>query len=197
MGAKGRRNKKSSLHWKKGTRLRRTDRHSQAEKTVISRIFRIGKRQKDIDEVSRKPITGRRLWLFRIIALTIVPALLFLLIEVTLRVVGYGFPTNIIIKQKVNNVPSYCNNTKFAWRFFPSNIARTTDPFVFPVNKSKDAYRIFVMGASAAAGIPDGAFSFGRILQVMLRQQYPDTNFEVIIPAMPAINSHVVRLHAI
>jgi tetratricopeptide (TPR) repeat protein len=63
---------------------------------------------------------------------------------------------------------------------------------MFPVSKSQDTYRIFVMGASAAAGTPDGAFSFGRILQVMLRRQYPDTNFEVIIPAMPAINSHVV-----
>ena len=193
MYAKGRRSKKSSSRSKKNTRRRRTDRHSQAEKTVISRIFRSGKRQKDIDKVSRKPITGRRLWLFRIVALTIIPALLFLLMEITLRVAGYGFPTNIIIKQKVNTVPSYCNNTKFAWRFFHPNIARTTDPFVFPVSKSKDTYRIFVMGASAAAGTPDGAFSFGRILQAMLRQQYPDTNFEVIIPAMPAINSHVVR----
>ncbi|MBW7991885.1 MAG: tetratricopeptide repeat protein [Planctomycetes bacterium] len=192
MGAKGRRSKKSSSHSKKDKRRRRAVRHSQAKKTIISRISRSGKRRKDIDEVSRKPISGRRLSLFRIVALTIIPALLFLLMEITLRVVGYGFPTNIIIKQKVNNIPSYCNNLKFAWRFFHPNIARTTDPFVFPVSKSKDTYRIFVMGASAAAGTPDGAFSFGRILQVMLRQQYPDTNFEVIIPAMPAINSHVV-----
>ena len=192
MGPKGRRSKKSSSRSKKDTRRLRTDRHSQAEKTVISRISRSGKRQKDVEEVSRKPITGRRLWLFRIVALTIIPALLFLLMEITLRVVGYGFPTNIIIKHKVNTVPSYCNNTKFAWRFFRRNIARTTEPFVFPVSKSEDTYRIFVMGASAAAGTPDGAFSFGRILQMMLSQQYPDTNFEVIIPAMPAINSHVV-----
>ena len=192
MGAKGRRSKKSSPRSKKDIRRRRTDRHSQADKKVISRISRSGKKQKDINKVSRKPITGWQLWLFRIVALTIIPALLFLLMEITLRVVGYGFPTNIIIKHKVNTVPSYCNNNKFAWRFFHPNIARTTDPFVFPVSKSKDTYRIFVMGASAAAGTPDGAFSFGRILQVMLRQQYPDTNFEVIIPAMPAIFSHVV-----
>ena len=192
MGPKGRRSKKSSSRSKKDTRRLRTARHSQAEKTVISRISRSGKRQKDVEEVSRKPITGRRLWLFRIVALTIIPALLFLLMEITLRVVGYGFPTNIIIKHKVNTVPSYCNNTKFAWRFFPRNIARTTDPFVFPVSKSEDTYRIFVMGASAAAGTPDGAFSFGRILQMMLSQQYPDTNFEVVTLAMPAINSHVV-----
>ncbi|MBN2588607.1 MAG: tetratricopeptide repeat protein, partial [Sedimentisphaerales bacterium] len=53
-------------------------------------------------------------------------------------------------------------------------------------------YRILVMGASAAAGTPDGAYSFGRMLKVMLSLQYPETNFEVITAAMPAINSHVV-----
>jgi len=30
----------------------------------------------------------------------------------------------------------------------------------------------------------------------MLRHQYPKTNFEVVVPAMPAINSHVVRVIA-
>ena len=35
-------------------------------------------------------------------------------------------------------------------------------------------------------------YSFGRILQVMLRKQYPGTNFEVITAAMAAINSHAV-----
>jgi len=137
-------------------------------------------------------VTGRRLWLFRIITVTVIPALLFLLLEISLRLVGYGFPTTITIKDKINAIPSYYNNTKFAWRFFHPNIARTTEPFVFPVNKSEDTYRIFVMGASAAAGTPDGAFCFGRMLQVMLRRQYPKANFEVITAAMPAINSHAV-----
>jgi len=136
--------------------------------------------------------TAGRLWLFRIIALTIIPAFLFLLFEITLRVVGYGFPTTTTIKCKVNTTASYCYNTKFAWRFFPPNIAREASPFAFPADKSNNTYRVFVMGASAAAGTPDGAFCFGRILQVMLRQRYPQAKFEIITTAMPAINSHVV-----
>lgn len=192
MCAKDRRSRKLSRS-KKDTRRRRTGRITQANKSFISGISSSRKRSKDIDEVSHEQTTGRRLWIFRIVAITIIPALLFLLAEIILRLVGYGFPANIIIKQKINNVPFYCNNNKFAWRFFHPNIARTTDPFVFPVSKSEDTYRIFIMGASAAAGTPDGAFCFGRILQVMLRKQYPDTNFEIIVPAMPAINSHVVR----
>jgi tetratricopeptide (TPR) repeat protein len=139
-----------------------------------------------------KPITGWRLWLFRIAALTIIPALLLGLLEITLRVIGYGFPTTATIKCKVNGTASYCNNIQFAWRFFPPNIARESNPYVFPAIKSNNTYRIFVMGASAAAGTPDGSFCFGRILQVMLRQRYPQANFEVITTAMPAINSHVV-----
>jgi len=188
---RGKKRKKSSSHTEKGVQQRKTERRSPTEKRNIS-SSKSKDKQKGREKVAPQVVTGWRLWLFRVIAVTVIPALLFLLLEITLRVVGYGFPTTTAIKHKVNTIPSYCNNTKFAWRFFHPNIARTTDPFVFPASKSKDTYRIFVMGASAAAGTPDGAFSFGRILQVMLRLQYPKTNFEVITPAMPAINSHVV-----
>lgn len=183
--------KKSSSGTKRHILRRKTEGRSPTEKRTIS-SSKSKDKQKGRERVAPQVVTGWRLWLFRVIAVIVIPALLFLLLEITLRVVGYGFPTTTTIKHKVNTIPSYCNNTKFAWRFFHPNIARTTDPFVFPASKSKDTYRIFVMGASAAAGTPDGAFSFGRILQVMLRLLYPKTNFEVITPAMPAINSHVV-----
>jgi len=139
-----------------------------------------------------QPITGWRLWLFRIVAIIIVPVLLFGLLEAALRVVGYGLPITTFVKCKVNGTTSYCDNIKFSWRFFHPNVAREASSFVFPADKSNNTYRIFVMGASAAAGTPDGSFCFGRVLQVMLREQYPGANFEVITTAMPAINSHVV-----
>jgi tetratricopeptide (TPR) repeat protein len=152
----------------------------------------------DIKLRKTKPTTderralGWRLWLFRVISLIFVPALLFLLLEAGLHIIGYGFSPNAIVKCKVDGRAYYRDNLEFAWRFFPPNIARTANPFVFPAAKSNDTYRIFVLGESAAAGTPDGAFCFGRILQVMLRQQYPQANFEVITTAMPAINSHVI-----
>jgi len=177
---------------KKVSKKRRTRQHKPAEKTAISGISEKGKKQKFAKEVSRKPITGWRLWLFRIVAFTIIPVLLLLLLEIALRVIGYGFPTTTTIKSAKGGRTYYCNNAKFAWRFFPPNIAREADPFAFPAIKSNNTYRIFVVGASAAAGTPDGSFCFGRILQVMLRQQYQQANFEIITIAMPAINSHVV-----
>ena len=51
--------------------------------------------------------------------------------------------------------------------------------------------RIFILGGSAAMGTPDPSFNFGQILGVMLRQQYPGVQFEVVNAAMTAINSHV------
>ena len=40
-------------------------------------------------------------------------------------------------------------------------------------------------------GTPDPSFNFGQILGVMLREQYPGVQFEVVNGAMTAINSHV------
>ncbi len=186
------RRKESNRYSKRNIKRRRTKLHTPAYKTLISRIFRSEKKQKHIEEVPHKPIIGWRLWLFRVAALTAVPVLLFLLLELGLRVAGYGFPADAIIKCKVGGEVSYCDNVKFCWRFFPKEIAREFNPFRFSADKSKDTYRIFVLGASAAQGEPDGAFGFGRVLQVMLQDRYPGINFEVIIAATAAINSHVV-----
>jgi len=183
--------KKSSSRTKQGLLRRKGKGHLPAKKNTTTPSKNKDK-QKGGAKVMPPLVTGRRLWLFRIIAVIVIPALLLLFLEISLRLIGYGFPTTITIKDKINDEPCYYNNAKFAWRFFHPNIARTTEPFVFPVNKSEDTYRIFVMGASAAAGTPDGAFCFGRMLQVMLRREYPKVNFEVVTAAMPAINSHVV-----
>ncbi len=135
--------------------------------------------------------TGRRLWIFRILAILILPVAL-LLLEAGLRIIDYGFPTELALKETIKGRETYTNNDKYAWRFFPPTIARTAYPFSFPVDKDDNAYRIFVLGGSAAAGTPDGAFSFGRILETMLTEKYDQIKFEVITLAMPAINSHVV-----
>jgi len=187
-----RRRKESKRYSKRNIRRRRTELHTPTYKTLISRIFKSEKKQKHLEAVPHKHITGRRLWLYRIAAFTIIPVLLFLLLELGLRIAGYGFPADAIIKYKVDGRVSYCDNVKFCWRFFPKEIAREFNPFRFSADKSKDTYRIFILGASAAQGEPDGAFGFGRVLQVILQDRYPGINFEVIIAATAAINSHVV-----
>lgn len=87
---------------------------------------------------------------------------------------------------------TYCNNNKFSWRFFPKEIAREPDPYIFYPEKAPDTYRIFIFGGSAAQGVPAPEYNFGRILKIMLDKAYPGVNFEIINTAMTAINSHVV-----
>jgi tetratricopeptide (TPR) repeat protein len=139
---------------------------------------------------------SRRLWAFRIIVLLAAPILTLLLLELVLRLAGYGFSTAALIPCRIDGKAAYCDNFRFAWRFFPPALARQANAFAFPAVKADNTCRIFILGASAAAGTPDGSYSFGRILEAMLRRQYPQTDFQVITVAMPAINSHVVRLIA-
>ena len=139
------------------------------------------------------PVTSPvRLWGFRAIAAGVIPLLFFLLAEVLLRLVGYGFEPGMFERCQVGGSSAYCDNVEFSWRFFPRGIARQCDPFVFPSTKGKGIYRIFVLGESAAKGEPEGAFCFARFLRVMLRAAYPGVNFEVANVSMAAINSHVV-----
>ncbi len=135
---------------------------------------------------------GRRIWLFRVAALVIGPALFLGLLEVGLRVAGYGYNPHVAIRCRVDGKPYHGENVMFGRRFFAPLLAREFEPFVFPVAKPPDTCRIFVLGESAAQGIPNASFCFGRLLRVMLRQQFPDIRFEVITVAMSAINSHVV-----
>ena len=52
--------------------------------------------------------------------------------------------------------------------------------------------RIFLFGESAALGDPRPAYGVGRYLEVLLRERFPQTEFEVICVAMTAINSHAL-----
>lgn len=110
------------------------------------------------------------------------------LIEGILWAVGYGFSTAFLVKAESGE--AYLPNPKFAWRFLCSE---SPDPFVIPSAKPAGTVRIFVFGESAAYGTPDPAYSFGRVLEVMLQAQYPQTRFEVIRTAIMGINSHAIR----
>ncbi len=163
-----------------------------ADKKAASAISTGKNEGRDAKKARPGPIPRLRLWLFRVIAAVVFPVLAFVLIELGLRVAGYGYPSHAIIKLEAKGKSYYCDNMGFNWRFFPRNISRGFTPFIFPAAKPDGTHRIFVLGASAARGTPDDAFSLGRMLWVMLREAYPGVNFEVVTVAAAAINSHVV-----
>lgn len=137
-------------------------------------------------------IPKRRLWVYRIIALIVIPVVFFSLLELTLRLFHFGYPSTPLVETTINDTNYVHENSAFAYRFFPKALAQEFVPIHFKADKPKGVLRIFILGGSAAQGIPDPAYSFGRILDVMLQIRYPNMKFEILPLAMTAINSNVV-----
>jgi tetratricopeptide (TPR) repeat protein len=131
---------------------------------------------------------GRRLLLVWVgICAAVLPLLV---LEGILRLLGYGYPPDFFVP--ISESGAYTTNQKFGRRFFPALLARTPVPARFSRRRESRAYRIFILGESAAMGFPEPGLSFGRYLESMLRQMYPERRFEVINTAMTAINSHAL-----
>jgi hypothetical protein len=114
------------------------------------------------------------------------------LLEIILRLVGVGYPTDFFLKKTINGKEVLVENDRFGLRFFPPELARSPSPLVMEKTKPKDTCRIFILGESAALGDPEPAFGFGRYLEVLLRDRYPKKRFEVVCTAITAINSHAI-----
>ena len=128
--------------------------------------------------------------MWRALLATLAPLLAMGGVEAGLRLCGYGQPTAFLIRAEGRD--TYTTNERYGWRFFPRALARTPVPTVLSLEKPAGTYRVFVLGESAAMGMPDPAFSFARILEALLRERYPRVRFEVVNAAMTAINSHVI-----
>lgn len=120
----------------------------------------------------------------------LVPALALVVLEAALRMAGFGHPTRYFVR--MGDGRYYTTNRKFGWQFYPRETATMPHPIRMAAQKPEGAVRIFVLGESAAAGTPDPAFGFARILEVMLGWQYPARRFEVINAAMRGVNSHIL-----
>ncbi len=121
-----------------------------------------------------------------------VPVLFVLLAEGLLRLAGYGYPTGFFKRGTIEGQAVWTDNQAFGRRFFPPGLARRPHCFSIPVTKPPKTLRIFVLGGSAAMGDPDFKFGLPRMLDVLLRERFPDVHFEVVNAAMVAINSNVV-----
>jgi len=135
--------------------------------------------------------SGWRLWLPRIASAILVPVFLLGAVELALRLFDVGYPTSLLQPCTIHGQPANCYNLFFPAPFFPPGMIKTPQAYAIPVNKPPAAYRIFVLGESAAMGDPDPAYAFSRYLGVMLRERFPERKFEVVNTGSVAINSHV------
>lgn len=146
----------------------------------------------DVSPSLRPPLSRGRLWLFRLAALSL-PFLFLLLLEIALRIGGFGYPTSFFedgVSEDGKKV--LVNNDRFTLRFFPPELARWPGTFQLLADKSSEVQRIFIFGESAAMGDPQPSLGASRHLEILLRERFPGQRFEVVNLGITAINSHVI-----
>lgn len=112
--------------------------------------------------------------------------------EGSLRLAGFGHSPALFLPGQVHDEAVWLNNPCYGARFFPGALARPTWPVAFRVAKPPGVKRIFLLGESAAMGDPDPRFGMLRMLEALLRQRFPEQDFEFVNVAFTAINSHVL-----
>ena len=130
--------------------------------------------------------------MFRLAVVGLVPSLLLILCEGVLRLAGVGHPASFFVRRESNGRSVWAGNPWFGLSYFPAALVRSPSPVEILAAKPAGVYRIFLFGESAALGDPRPAEGVGRYLEVLLRERYPGTEFEVVCAAMTAINSHAV-----
>ncbi|WP_414827570.1 CDC27 family protein [Alteromonas sp. H39] len=131
---------------------------------------------------------------FTLIAL-LLPAGLFLLIEVALRIAGYGNSYPVFVPA---SEPSYLMpNPAMIKRYFHNGATApkvSPDTYYFQEKKPENEVRLVMMGGSTAAGFPYGRFgSPSGLLEARLQQAYPDKTIRVISVALSSVNSYTLR----
>src|SRR5262245_9099347 len=79
---------------------------------------------------TRRRPSCRRVWLFRLLAVTVVPATALLVTEAALYLFGIGYPTRYLLKRERAREPVYVENLDFGKPFFPAGLERAPLPLV-------------------------------------------------------------------
>jgi len=145
-----------------------------------------GKNNKSVLEINQRKT---RPWFYVIPIL--IPILFLSLLEISLRMFNYGKLTEQWVEVKEGKV---ILNPDIAYRYFFTTVnIPSSNQSVFDKRKKENAFRVFILGESSAAGypyLPNG--SFGVYIKKRLELLYPQHNIEVVNVAMTAINSYAL-----
>jgi tetratricopeptide (TPR) repeat protein len=137
------------------------------------------------------PPSKRRLLFLRVAAL-LLPFVAVGMIELGLRLGGYGFDPHFFKRLKIGGEDYLIQNDAFSYRFFPPENARNPGVLRMKAVKPPGTFRIFIFGESAAMGDPEPSYGPARYTEAQLRAKFPEAKFEVVNVAFTAINSHVI-----
>ncbi len=173
--------KKSKGKRKKAAAVNQSSKKKQdSKKTNISKSE--SRREPDINKKTPK-------WFF--LVLILIPIIFFAVLELSLDYFNYGYDTSQWVDTGNGN---YMLNPDIAKRYFTnSNSLPKPSEDVFNQLKTKNTFRVFVMGGSSAAGYPYLPLgSFSRYIRKRLELTYPNTNIEVVNLAMTAVNTYTL-----
>ncbi len=140
------------------------------------------------------PVSSWQRWALRGVLAVVSPCVVLGLLECLMWIMDIGYPAGFLLP--ADGGKSYVPNDRFAYQFYGSKTLLRPVPFKVVAQKPDNSLRIVLLGESAAAGTPDPAYGFGRILETMLRGQFPNKRVEVINAAMRGVNSHIIRVIA-
>ena len=151
------------------------------------------KKEKGADGMSGGALSPRKRRLFLLLTVAL-PFIVFLLLEVILRLVHYDGNLDLFIEGPEGYSEYLRCNPNVARRYFSAQSTVPTPPKqLFLKKKPQNGYRIFVLGESSAAGFPySNNGSFPNLLGRGLADAFPEKNIEVINVAMAAINSYTL-----
>ena len=95
---------------------------------------------------SKPALATRRLWIYRLLTIILIPTFILGALELVLSVSNYGYPTSYFRKSRIAGQDFLITNPKFGYRFFPSAITREPIIDQIPAQKAADVYRIIVFG---------------------------------------------------
>lgn len=137
---------------------------------------------------------GRQLkvrWWFYLVAL-LIPVVLLIVLETGLRLFNYG---RLYVQWVQIDDNSYILNPDIARRYFYTTVnVPYSNQSLFDKIKLPNAFRVFILGESSAAGypyLPNG--SFAKYLKQRLGLIYPDRRIEIVNISMTAINTYALR----
>jgi len=122
-----------------------------------------------------------------------IPFLLFLGVEIALRIGGYEQEKQELFIEAPNTPNYLIANSKFIERYFPSFVPEIA-PNAFRKEKLQNTFRIFVFGGSSAEGFPYNFYTgFADQLKQKLLLNTQGLPVEVINLGMTAVNSYVIH----
>lgn len=129
------------------------------------------------------------------IVLFLIPVLFFIVLELSLRLFDYGEKHGQFITYPNHYPDKYFLNPSITKKYF-TNLKEGPSPIPdgFDIEKKENAFRVFLLGGSSAAGWPyPPNASISRRLKQRLELLYPENTIEVINFGISAINSYTIR----